>query len=95
MPEFSGLSNSIRFPGSIDNQRLSYSTRVEEHCSPPFIKPTRTCTERPAGADGSGSLQTIMMDVMEETCECEVVADYLEGFDRESCGCQGLSLIHI
>ena len=49
MPEFSGLSNSIRFPGSIDNQRLSYSTRVEEHCSPPFIKPTRTCVERLAG----------------------------------------------
>jgi hypothetical protein len=24
MPEYTGLSNSIRFPGSIDNQRLSY-----------------------------------------------------------------------
>ena len=26
---------------------------------------------------------------MDTACECEPVADYLEGYDRESCGCQG------
>jgi len=92
MPEYMGLSNSIRFPGSIDNQRLSYSAKVEEHCSPPFLRPARTCAAEAAGhqqsAAGVGGYLGYL-GYMDETCECEVVADYLEGYDRESCGCQG------
>ena len=100
MPEYSGLSNSIRFPGSIDNQRLSYAAKVEEHCSPPFLKPTRTCAAEPETSSSTGVPQTSpahaahglmsrARSYMDEVCECELVADYVEGFDRESCGCQG------
>ena len=101
MPEYSGLSNSIRFPGSIDNQRLSYTAKVEEHCSPPFLKPTRTCAAVSSYSETSlnptmqtpGQMveQTLsrIHNFMDEACECEPVADYLEGYDRESCGCQG------
>ena len=87
---YSGLADSIRFPGSIDNQRLSYAAKVEEHCSPPFVKPQRECR----ADEGETSLlrqsaTTSLSTYMDVECECEAVADYLEGYDRESCGCQG------
>mmetsp|Transcript_10634 Transcript_10634/g.34853 ORF Transcript_10634/g.34853 Transcript_10634/m.34853 type:complete len:959 (-) Transcript_10634:117-2993(-) len=43
MPELSGLSQSVRFPGSLDNQRLSYETHINQTCSPPFLRPVRQC----------------------------------------------------
>ena len=52
MNEYTGLSNSIRFPGSIDNQRLSFVSEVAEHCSPPFLRPKRQCAAEGGGGGG-------------------------------------------
>jgi len=56
----SGLSESIRFPGSIDNSRLHFESSLLEHCGPPFLRPTtvRQCaadaTTADADADAAG-----------------------------------------
>jgi len=85
MPEYSGLSHTVRFPGSIDNQRLSTSVKVTENCGPPFLRPVVQCVA-PPGDDGSRPTYRPLFD---KTCECDKVADFLEGYDTESCGCQG------
>lgn len=124
MPEYSGLSQSVRFPGSLDNQRLSYESRVVETCGPPFQRPIRQCLKsagqgttpvdgREGGAsvsparwedgsvdddrgEGGGGARVVHSEasggtihLFDQTCECDTVSDYREGYDRESCGCQG------
>ncbi|KAL3930002.1 MAG: hypothetical protein SGPRY_001716 [Prymnesium sp.] len=82
MPEYSGLSDSIRFPGSIDNQRLSFELHTLETCGPPFLRPVRQCKEE-------SSDRTSLLGLFDQQCECSTVTDYREGYDKESCGCQG------
>ncbi|KAL1503015.1 hypothetical protein AB1Y20_011084 [Prymnesium parvum] len=84
MPEYSGLSNSIRFPGSIDNQRLSFQLETQETCAPPFLRPVRHCLDEVEG----GTLRS-QFGLFDKQCECATVTDYREGYDKESCGCQG------
>jgi len=131
MPEFSGLSDSIRFPGSIDNSRLHFESSLLEHCGPPFLRPTtvRQCAADAAAAaaaadsaaygagiySSSGSSSwflggvrhgppalppappTIFLDrrspaassLFDRECACVPVEGFQQGYERESCGCQG------
>lgn len=78
MPEYSGLSDSIRLPGTIDNRLLTYSWRVRETCNPPYYRPVRQCSNNASS-------------LFEEMCDCVPVEDFDDDgfFDRESCGCRG------
>ena len=91
MPEYSGLSNSIRFPGSIDNQRLSFEMATLETCGPPFLRPVRQCLEPDDGEEAAGMrpVERVRQRLFDTQCECDTVTDFHEGYDKESCGCQG------
>ena len=123
----SGLSDSIRFPGSIDNSRLHFESSLLEHCGPPFLRPTtvRQCaadaTTADAAAEGAAydgaalssaswlgwssvpspppppPSTAIFLDrrsaatssLFDRECACVPVEGFQQGYERESCGCQG------
>lgn len=43
MPEFSGISSSVMFPGS-SSHTLSFDYETVERCWPPFVHPSATCS---------------------------------------------------
>ena len=99
MPEYTGLASSVRFPGAIDNQRLTYEANISAACGPPFLRPQPMCVEDVAAwrEQQEQSDHTRQPPIsaqrsnayFDKQCECDTVSDYLEGYDRESCGCQG------
>jgi hypothetical protein len=129
LTDFPGLSDSIRFPGSIDNSRLHFESSLLEHCGPPFLRPTtvRQCAADAATADaaadsaanGAGISSSSWLDwsslpsplpppppssssalfldrrsaaassLFDRECACVPVEGFQQGYERESCGCQG------
>jgi len=90
MTEYTGLSHSVRFPGSMDNQRLQHEWSVSEYCNAPYIKPVVECAAREEATFlFSSQDEGRSWWIFDRDCDCKTVAGYQDGYDKVSCGCQG------
>ena len=62
-----------------------------ETCGPPFLRPVRQCVDAPREVGAAAAMRGLGngLGLFDRQCECDTVTDFQEGYDKESCGCQG------